>query len=43
LGRPLNDADTVVVVERAAKALRMKAYQLDWAIWEHERSGAPSS
>ncbi len=39
VGRRLNDADTVEVVMRAAHRLGMKAYELDWAIWEHGRGG----
>lgn len=39
VGRRLSDADTVAVVVGAAHRLGMKAYQLDWAIWEHSRGG----
>lgn len=39
LGRLLSDADTVEVVVAAAHRLGMKAYELDWAIWEHGRGG----
>jgi hypothetical protein len=42
VGRPLNDADTVEVVERAARALGKKAFELDWAIWEYARGGSSS-
>lgn len=39
VGRRLSDADTVEVVVRAAHLLGMKAYELDWAIWEDGRGG----
>lgn len=39
VGRRLSDADTVDVVVGAAHRLGMKAYQLDWAIWEDGRGG----
>jgi hypothetical protein len=37
VGRTLNDQAVVDVVTRAATILGVKAYELDWAIWEHER------
>jgi hypothetical protein len=40
VGRPLNDTDVVEVVTRAARKLRIKAYELDWRIWEASRGGA---
>lgn len=39
VGRRLSDADVVDVVVGAARALGMKAYELDWAIWESARGG----
>ena len=38
--RPLSDADVVDVVTRAARVLGIKAYELDWPIWEASRGGA---
>lgn len=35
----LNDVQLVALVEEAAQRLRMKAYELDWAIWEASRGG----
>ena len=45
VGRRLSDADVVEVVTRAARELGMKAYELDWRIWEASRGGtaAPTS
>ena len=37
LGRRLGDDEVVKMVTVAAEELGMKAYELDWAIWEHER------
>ena len=34
VGRPLNDAEVIEVVSRAAKRLGIRAYELDWRIWE---------
>jgi hypothetical protein len=39
VGRPLSDIDVVEVVVGAAKGLGLKAYELDWRIWEHSRGG----
>jgi hypothetical protein len=33
----LNDEDLVAVVVAAASRLGVKAYELDWAIWEYQR------
>jgi len=33
----LNDSDVIAVVTGAARHLGIKAYELDWAIWEHSR------
>jgi hypothetical protein len=38
VGRGLSDQDVVNVVTRAANGLGIKAYESDWAIWEHERA-----
>lgn len=35
LARRVNDDDVVAVVTAAAHKLGMRAYELDWAIWEH--------
>lgn len=37
VGRPLGDGDVIDVVTRAARALDLKAYELDWRIWEAAR------
>jgi len=34
VGRPLGDAEVIEVVSQAAKRLGIKAYELDWRIWE---------
>ena len=39
VGRALSDTEVVEVVTAAAHRLGMKAYELDWAIWEASRSG----
>jgi hypothetical protein len=39
VGRPLRDEEVVEVVTRSAHRLGMKAYELDWAIWEASRGG----
>lgn len=39
VGRPLNDVELVEVVTRAAHQLGLKAYELDWRIWEASRGG----
>lgn len=40
VGRPLSDADVVEVVTRAARLLGIRAYELDWRIWEASRGGS---
>jgi hypothetical protein len=40
VGRPLSDADLIEVVTRAARELGIKAYELDWRIWEASRGGS---
>ena len=39
IGRDLDDSETVKILEAAAKEIGMKAYELDWRIWESQRSG----
>lgn len=39
VGRSLSDLDVVEVVVKAAHQLDIKAYELDWAIWEASRGG----
>lgn len=38
VGRPLSDQEVIDLVVQAAGALGMKAHELDWGIWEYERS-----
>jgi hypothetical protein len=38
LARRLGDAEIVAAFEAVAKELSLKAYELDWRIWEHERA-----
>ncbi len=40
IGRRAPDQDVVDALTTIAVDLGIKAYQLDWAIWEHQRSGA---
>lgn len=40
LGRDVDDRETVAVLERIARDIGRKVYELDWAIWENERGGA---
>ena len=40
VGRRLNDQELIEVVVKAAAALGMPAYELDWRIWEASRAGA---
>jgi hypothetical protein len=37
--RSLSDADLVAALEQVARLLGIKAYELDWRIWESERGG----
>jgi hypothetical protein len=32
------DSELVTVLEKVAKGLKLKAYELDWKIWEYERN-----
>ncbi len=34
----ITEQELVAVLEKAAKQLRLKAYELDWRIWEYQRS-----
>lgn len=38
LGRSVSDAEAVAALEAAAKWLGLKAYELDWRIWEAQRA-----
>ena len=40
VGRSLTDQEVVEVVTRAAEVLGVKAYELDWRIWEASSGGA---
>lgn len=40
VGRPLSDADVIDCMRRAAGELGLKAYELDWRVWEASRGGA---
>lgn len=40
VGRSLNNHEVVDVVSRAAHRLGLKAFELDWRIWEASRGGA---
>jgi hypothetical protein len=37
VGRRLTDSQIVAALEAVAKALSLKAYELDWSIWESQR------
>ncbi len=39
-GRPLSDAEVIELVTKAARRLGIKAYELDWRIWEASLGGA---
>ncbi len=40
VGHPLSDEELVRTLETVASRLGVKAYELDWRIWEHQRGGA---
>jgi hypothetical protein len=40
VGRKLNDQDVIELTIRAAASIGIKAFQLDWRIWEASRGGA---
>jgi len=39
VGRSLSDSEVIEVVTKAASGLGIKAYELDWRIWEASRGG----
>jgi hypothetical protein len=43
IGRRASDQDIVDALTAIAGDLGIKAYELDWAIWEHQRGGAAPS
>jgi len=40
VGRPLGDDDVIELVMKTTQSLGIKAYELDWRIWEASRGGA---
>jgi hypothetical protein len=40
VGRPMSDQDVIEVMTRAARRLDIKAFELDWRIWEASTGGA---
>jgi hypothetical protein len=40
VGRRLNDQDVIELTTRAAATIGIKAFELDWRIWEASRGGA---
>ena len=40
VGRKLNDHDVIELTTRAAGSIGIKAFELDWRIWEASRGGA---
>jgi hypothetical protein len=40
VGRKLNDQDVIELTTRAAARIGIKAFELDWRIWEASRGGA---
>ena len=40
VGRTLNDNDVIELTSRAATRIGVKAFELDWRIWEASRGGA---
>jgi hypothetical protein len=38
IGREIDDSEIVRVLEKIAKNLGVKAYELDWSIWEYQRN-----
>jgi hypothetical protein len=40
VGRPLNDQDVIDLTTAAAGRIGIKAFELDWRIWEASRGGA---
>jgi hypothetical protein len=40
VGRALNDQDVIELTTKAAQRIGIKAFELDWRIWEASRGGA---
>jgi hypothetical protein len=40
VGRKLNDQDVIELTSRAAAHIGVKAFELDWRVWEASRGGA---
>jgi hypothetical protein len=40
VGRALNDRDVIELMTKAAQRIGIKAFELDWRIWEASRGGA---
>jgi hypothetical protein len=40
VGRKLNDQDVIELTTKAAARIGIKAFELDWRIWEAARAGA---
>lgn len=40
IGHSFTDYELVDVLEKVAKQLGLKAYELDWRIWEHQKSAS---
>jgi hypothetical protein len=40
VGRKLNDQDVIELTTRAAARIGVKAFEVDWRIWEPSRGGA---
>jgi len=40
VGRSLSDEEVIAAVSDAAHELDLKAYELDWRIWESSRGGS---
>lgn len=40
LGRSVTDIEAVNILEKAAHELGIRAYELDWRIWEHQRNSS---
>jgi hypothetical protein len=41
IGRKVSDVIAVSVLERAARDIGLRAYELDWRIWEYQRNLTP--
>ena len=40
LGRGVSDEEAIEIMEKAAECIGLKAYELDWRVWEASRGGA---